>query len=151
VLDSIVDRFMDKVSPEPNSGCWLWTANLGTYGYGRMRFGHGPVDAHRISYRLFCGEIPEGKYVLHKCDVRPCVNPDHLFIGTHKDNMQHAVDHRRWPRGKQHWNVKLTEEQARRAKFSGQRPSVLAREFGCASVTIVKIRNGTTWKWLEND
>lgn len=149
----MLERFMDKVSPEPNSGCWLWTADLGTYGYGRMSTSRtaGPVDAHRLSYRLFRGEIPKGAYVLHKCDVRSCVNPDHLFVGTHADNMQHGVDHKRWPRGSKHWNVKLTEEQARFAKTSPLSRREVAALLGCSDGTIQSIRNGKSWKWLGDN
>jgi hypothetical protein len=109
----------------------------------------GPVDAHRISYRLFRGEIPKGAYVLHKCDVRSCVNPDHLFVGTHQDNMQHAVDHRRWPMGERHWNSKLTEEQARFAKTSPLSQKAVAKQLGIDPTTVWAIRHGKTWSDLE--
>jgi hypothetical protein len=65
--------------------------------------------------------------------------------------MQHGVDHKRWPRGSKHWNTKLTEEQARRVKFSGEPPSVLARELGCSHGAIMGIRRGKSWAWLEHN
>ncbi len=77
---------MAKVSPEPNSGCWLWTGGVASNGYG-MFWLDGKVDtAPRQSYRLFCGEIVDDLHIMHKCDVRLCVNPDHLSLGTNADN-----------------------------------------------------------------
>lgn len=82
------DRIIANVEPEPNSGCWLWTAGLGGSGYGALRYGT-PTRAHRVSYMVFVGPITDGLFVCHRCDTPLCVNPDHLFLGTAKDN---AVD-----------------------------------------------------------
>lgn len=80
------ERFEEKYIPVPEAGCWLWTAAVDTYGYGRIGFGDGLISAHRVSWALYRGEIPNGLCVLHACDVPSCVNPDHLFLGTHSDN-----------------------------------------------------------------
>lgn len=82
------ERFLEKIIPEPNSGCWLWSAACNTKGYGTFSVGIKREGAHRISYRFFCGDIKKGLHVLHKCDVKCCVNPNHLFLGTNLDNMQ---------------------------------------------------------------
>jgi hypothetical protein len=86
---SLLKRLTDKSIPEPNSGCWIYMGNLDRYGYGRISTtANNPKPAHRISYELHKGEIPCGLFVLHSCDNRCCVNPDHLRLGSHKDNMR---------------------------------------------------------------
>jgi hypothetical protein len=94
-------RFEAKFIPEPNSGCWLWTGGTSGYGYGHFSLPvRGCRTAHRAAWTLYRGQIPAGLHVLHKCDVRCCVNPSHLFLGTHSDNMRDMVRKGRWSKGK---------------------------------------------------
>jgi len=84
----IIERFEAKYEPEPTTGCWLWTAGRDRFGYGQFTFpGNQHVLAHRASYMLFIGPIPDGMCVLHHCDTPPCVNPSHLWLGTNDQNM----------------------------------------------------------------
>lgn len=84
-------RFMDKVSPEPNSGCWLWTAACDKDGYGLFKADR-LQGAHRYAFELFKGEIPKGLQIDHLCKVRCCVNPDHLEAVTFQENMRRGAN-----------------------------------------------------------
>lgn len=96
---SLEERFWEKV--QKSSGCWLWMAAKANYGYGVINLGTGLglVRAHRLSWAMHNGPVPEGREVCHRCDVPACVNPAHLFLGTHGDNMRDMVKKGRY----YHW------------------------------------------------
>jgi len=83
---SVADRILDGSMPVSETGCWLWLGHLHGSGYPRLKINKKNKSAHRYSYEAFVGPIPDGLLVCHKCDVPSCVNPAHLFVGTHKDN-----------------------------------------------------------------
>ena len=77
--------------PIPESGCWIWEGACGSDGYGHIRRNGKVCGAHRISYETFIDKIPEKMHVLHKCDIKLCINPHHLFLGTNSENQIDSV------------------------------------------------------------
>jgi hypothetical protein len=98
----VTERFMAKVFPVTESGCWIWEAACLKSGYGIFRLPHRTMLAHRFSYELANGPILDSQKVLHRCDVPSCVNPNHLFVGTNADNMRDMIDKDRQPWSKTH-------------------------------------------------
>jgi hypothetical protein len=134
----------------PESGCWIWMSTIHESGYGRVCLGKKPFLAHRASYEEKYGKIPNGLMALHSCDVKSCVNPDHIFVGTQQDNMNDKVRKNRQAKGISHGNAKLTEDQAREIKFSSETSIKLAAKFNYSASMIREIKNGNLWKLLEN-
>lgn len=133
-------------------GCWIFTGAWNRDGYGSIRYAGKTIGAHRIAYEAFIGPIPEGMSVLHSCDVRACVNPDHLWLGTQDDNVQDMI-----AKGRQNFcsNVKLTEEQVGQIKELALENKLTMEEigelFGVSDTTVCFIKHGLTWGWLEDD
>ena len=142
----MLERFMAKISPEPNSGCWLWDGSLNTSGYGKMSVKNKTTNAHRISWTLFRGPIPEGMQFLHKCDVRCCNNPDHLFLGTVRDNMDDRnAKHRNLYR-EDHPRAKLTNSAVDDIRSSSATNTILARKYGVSRKTVLNVRQRKIWQ-----
>lgn len=97
--DSSNKTFYNKIKKDTATGCWIWQAAKYPNGYGLYSYKKTLTGAHRASYRIHIGEIPDKMSVCHKCDNKACVNPDHLFVGTHLDNMQDMVSKGRSRRG----------------------------------------------------
>lgn len=142
-----VERFWSKV--QKGDGCWNWQGFVKENGYGDFlptTNKHDPhVYAHRYSYALHHGAIPDGLYVCHRCDNRRCVRPDHLFLGTHKDNQEDMAR-----KGRQGCS-KLSREQVieiREQIAAGARGVDLARRLGVSKHVISKAARGVNYAWV---
>jgi len=146
------ERFWEKV--EKTDTCWLWTGSVTkSGGYGQLSIHNRPVRAHRFAYELIVGPIPEGLRVCHHCDVPRCVRPDHLFLGTAKDNTRDMMAKkrmRRFPRGDEH----PTRTAARRERYEtvvrlhgeGMTNAQIARQVGLTDTAVGHMVNGKTWR-----
>jgi hypothetical protein len=142
-----IDRLLSAVEFDTNGGCWLWSNAPNAYGYGQVKVDGRFLMAHRLSYEHHNGPVGDGLLVLHKCDVRACVNPDHLFVGTHKDNAIDAVNKGRWVdnRGERHGMAKLSNGDVLEIKEligRGVKQAVIAKKFSVDPSTISDIKRG---------
>jgi len=146
----IEERFPKKYIPEPNSGCWLWTEGVNACGYGTIGENGNSMLAHRVSYRLHRGKFPKKMRVLHTCDMPCCVNPEHLFLGTQRDNVLDMEQKGRayHPNGEAHGLSKLTEANVRAIRLDPRSSPKIARDYGVTAFSIRSIRSGRTWSWL---
>lgn len=135
-------RFTDKI--KKTKTCWLWTGCLAD-GYGKFSLTGKMVRAHRFAYELWVGPIPEGQIVRHTCHVRACVNPDHLVLGTHQDNMDDRGVADRQARGEVQGSSILTKEQVVEIYTSHGTTVEIANNFNVAQNTVWCIRNNKTW------
>lgn len=143
-----LDRFWSKVNKSCQNGCWEWTAST-VQGYGQ--FGAGGrgvrnVRAHRFSWQLSNGPIPPGMDICHRCDNPPCVNPDHLFVGTRRDNIQDMIAKSRDRLiGERSSNARLSDDAVRAIRYSfaaGVSRAVLAEQYGIKPESVNHIVNG---------
>lgn len=135
-----------------DSGCWEWSGKRNEQGYGRLWFRGKQIRAHRLSWSLINGLIPEGLDILHKCDNPSCCNPNHLYSGTDKDNANDRQARGRLiPRkGEDHHKSLLTWNQIGEIReFCENNPRsqrITAKRYGVKESVISKIVNGVTWK-----
>jgi DNA-binding XRE family transcriptional regulator len=147
----LIDRFKGKYSIRPDTGCWQWTSATAEGRYGVLWFADGKSKyAHRVSYELHVGPIPDGLVICHRCDNGLCVNPDHLFAGTTKDNHDDMVSKGRGPRQGGEWNPgsKLTVvqvDQIRKLNGGKLSQNEVARMFDVSRGTIKDIWKGRSW------
>lgn len=157
VRGTLEERFWAKVaSPREQDECWLWIGSKDACGYGRI--GRAPPNfklegAHRVSWELANGTIPAGMHVLHKCDHPACVNPKHLYLGDHKENMRDRGRKGRSSGGKfpgeKNRNAKLTEQQVdeiRKRLEAGETQRSVAKAFGVTQGHVSGLATGRFWR-----
>jgi len=140
------DRLLAKIERDEN-GCWLFRGALAANGYGLIWRTNKNVATHRVAYEIFCGPITAEDVICHKCDVRNCVNPDHLFKGTRLDNNRDKVEKGGQPRGETHANSKLSEDDITKIlSLRHMTGRAVADLFGVNQSTISRIWGGQRWK-----
>lgn len=156
-LSDRLERFIVRLPDAP--GCWLWTGATAA-GYGTISVGPARAramwGAHRLSYAVYRGPIPDGLHVCHRCDVKLCVRPDHLFLGTPQDNVADMCAKGRYVlgnhRGERNGRAKLTRAQVesiRRRAAAGESRYLLGQEFCVRRDTISEIIFGRRWREKE--
>jgi hypothetical protein len=139
------DRIKNNIEIDPITGCWNWLGRINAGGYGTF----GMKLAHRLSYLNFIGEISDGMDICHKCDNRKCINPDHLFQGTRKENMEDAVKKNRQAKGSMLPQTKLNASNVvtiRALYIIGIGYRKLSKQFNVSQSAIKKVVTNQTWR-----
>lgn len=145
-MKSIKERLDKFAMPEPNTGCWLWTGSLRSTGYGQINIKGRNSKAHRLSYEEYVGPIPNGFFVCHTCDNRLCINPEHLFVGTHRQNQEDMAIKLR------QGCAKLNPEKVKKIRklfTSGVKIALLAKSYDIDRKTIRSAIQNKTWKHVK--
>lgn len=162
-MNELPNKFIKKVLI--TESCWIWTARINK-GYGQYQENGRPIAAHRYSWTHFYGEIPDGIFVCHKCNNPKCVNPKHLFLGTHKENMLDMIRKGRGKnnfslipkRGEEHPRAKLTDEdivtirRIYKPRTQGNySQNGIAKMYGVDKTTIRDIISGKRWGHIKSE
>lgn len=147
------ERLLKWTNVKGADECWEWLGSRKKGWHGQWRSATGQIElAHRAAWRLMKGPIPDGLFVLHRCDNPACLNPTHLFLGTQSDNAKDMwAKGRARPKqakGSQHANSKLTEDLVRDIRASKESGVEIARRLGLTATTICDVRKRRTWKHL---
>lgn len=154
-----IERFWQKVDKSGgDDACWLWIAGKNDHGYGTFRIGsrrdgsRKTIGAHKVSWEIANGEVPNSLHVLHECDNPVCVNPAHLFLGTNLDNIKDKVSKGRGhhPVGESNGRAILLLDQVREIRETYAKGGIsyarLARIYGCTKTNIANIVSRKIWK-----
>lgn len=144
-------EYIRKNHAKAESGCWVWLLLGKVGGYGRGKYRGRRYLAHRLSWIAHFGEIPEGMEVCHRCDNPACVNPAHLFLGSHADNMSDASakGRMRAPRGEACAASKITDAVAKEILSSEESGAAIARRLGISKNVVSRVRRRQTWRHIH--
>lgn len=147
----IQERFWAKIV-RAKEGCWDWRGAKHPHGYGLLfrKRGERPAAAHRLSYEIHFGPIPPNMRVCHRCDNPPCNNPEHLFLGTAKDNTRDMIEKGRVARGERIASAKLSASDVLRIRSDTRTQKAIAADYGVRRQTISKLKSGKRWGHLTN-
>jgi hypothetical protein len=144
-------RLLSRRIVDENSGCWLWQGSKDSSGYGSINVRGKIVSSHRHSYQEFVGPIPDSMQVLHRCDTPACFNPDHLFLGTHAENMRDRERKGRagHKRGADRLFAKLNDEKVRNIRADDRPYSEIMKEYGISHGLVSMVKTRKMWKHVE--
>jgi len=149
---SAEERFWKYVYKDTESDCWQWTGAINTNGYCQFGINGKLILAHRYSYELNKGPIPDGMCILHFCDNRKCCNPDHLSLGSRAENNKDRDNKNRQAKGTMVNTAKLTEEQIKEIRNKlklGMKQKEIAKEYDINKSHIFRIKNGISWAHVK--
>lgn len=146
IISARMDFFLSRIRKD-SSGCWIWTGTKSDRGYGMLRHTGERYQTHRFSVAAFQGDLGPEDVVCHTCDTPSCVNPDHLYRGTHLDNMADRSARGRaiGPRGELSGSAKLTEQDVREIRAASGNHAETARRFNVSDALVRAIRKRTRW------
>lgn len=141
---------LDNIVMLPETGCWLWYKSWTDTGYGQFHRNKKHSYAHRFAYTAFVGPVPDGLCVLHKCDTRSCVNPEHLLVGDKRDNILDAKAKSRLnpKKGSSNYLAKLDEDKVIEIRSSTETNAALARKFAVDPSVISDVRRDKIWRHI---
>lgn len=142
---SAEERFMLHVSPEPNTGCWLWTGSTEEKRYGQFFADGRTISAHRWAYLHWRGPIAGGLCVLHRCDQPCCANPAHLWLGTNRENVDDRQRKRRSAMGARNGGAKLTTDAVLAIRSDTRSQRQIAAAYGLSIGYVQRLRAGRRW------
>jgi hypothetical protein len=144
-MNSLKERLATKTAVL-KSGCWTFTGGQDSWGYGAIYLNGATIGAHRASWLVHVGSISDGLHVLHKCDNRQCVNPNHLYLGTHQDNMKDKATRGRNYAGLTVLDIDKVKEIKRILTSTHRTLQDIGNQYSVSRYTIHNIKTGKTWK-----
>tara|TARA_R110000824_G_scaffold135302_2_gene298534 strand:+ start:526 stop:999 length:474 start_codon:yes stop_codon:yes gene_type:complete len=157
-MKTLEERFIEKIDKDGPGGCWIWKASRQTAGYGQFSVNRGgrwkPYGAHRASWEIHHGPIPDGFLVCHTCDVPLCVNPGHLFLGTQAENLadMSAKGRRNAPRGERAAGAKLTDDDVRDIRsmlsLGAHTQKQISEMYDVTDSCISRVKTGARWSHI---
>ncbi len=145
---SPAERLRMKSRIDSATGCVIFTGYIAETGYGLICIATKTQSTHRLSWECANGPIPAGCYVLHRCDVRACINPDHLFLGSQDDNMKDMSAKGRSSRGEKNHKAKLNEDQVRSILADRRSHRAIGRDMRVTKTTVGDIKRGRIWRHI---